>query len=301
MAKRLLALTLCAVMIICSMGLPVFANEAPEQPFGDENQSPASAMLLSVDEAVDESTDESNSVDTSWYNEEDTEFTLNTAAELAGLAKLVDEWPDYNQEEQGYLAFKGVTIKLGNDIDLESKLFNPIGSYRSDHAFCGTFDGNGHTISNLSQNTWSLDTGYYYTDCGLGLFGLVYNAEIKNLKIDGADISGESAMCGTVAAAAYGECTFEDITISNAKIADYQYYAGGVVGWASGNHQYINCDVDETTTVAAQWGDFDNSTGGVIGGCGSSAETLMQDCDIACRIDAYNDVTSTYQWYAYRR
>ena len=27
----------------------------------------------------------------------------------------------------------------------------------------------------------------------------------------------------------------------------------------------------------------------------------MEDIVVACRIDAYNDVTSSYQWYAYRR
>ena len=143
--------------------------------------------------------------------------------------------------------------------------------------------------------------GYYYGDLGLGLFGLVEDAVIKNLHMNGASISGESAICGTVAATAYGDCLFENIKVSNAQVADYQYYAGGLVGWASGDHRYINCDVDQTTTVAAQWGDFDNSTGGVIGGCGGSATIYMKDCDVACRLDVYNDVTSTYQWYAYRR
>ena len=89
--------------------------------------------------------------------------------------------------------------------------------------------------------------------------------------------------------------------VKNSNVADYQYYAGGIVGWASGDHKYINCNIDESTTIAAQWGDFDNSIGGVIGGAGGSATILLKDCTVACRIDAYNDVTSTYQWYAYRR
>ncbi|MBQ4611357.1 MAG: hypothetical protein IJB30_06430, partial [Clostridia bacterium] len=178
---------------------------------------------------------------------------------------------------------------------------NPIGSYRNDKTFNGTFDGQGHTIKNLSQNTWALNTGYYYSDLGLGLFSYIEDATIKNLRMDGANISGESAICGTVAACAYGDCVFENIDVVNSTVADYQYYAGGVVGWASGNHKYIDVDVSFSTTVAAQWGDFDNSTGGVIGGCGSSATILFKDCDIGCRIDAYNDVTSSYRWYAYRR
>lgn len=237
--------------------------------------------------------------DISWYNDTATEFVIEYAEDLAGLAELVDSGK----------TFEGKTVKLGKNIDLkyvpeganESKCFEPIGSYRKDTPFKGTFDGQGHTISNMSQNTWDLDNGYYYGDLGLGLFGNVEDATIKNLVMDGASISGESAMCGTVAAAAFGDCTFENITVKNSKVLDYQYYAGGIVGWASGDHKYINCDVDATTTVGGQWGDFDNSNGGLIGGCGGSATILLKDCNVAARIDAYNDVTSTYQWYAYRR
>ena len=236
--------------------------------------------------------------DISWYNDTDTEFTLSTAEQLAGLAELVDAGN----------TFEDKTILLGSDLDLDAKdsngeaiCFEPIGSYRKDTPFKGAFDGQGNSIKNLSQNTWALDNGYYYGDLGLGLFGKVEDASIKNLVMDGANISGESGLCGTVAGAAYGDCTFENITVKNANVADYQYYAGGIVGWASGNHQYINCNIDESTNIAAQWGDFDNSIGGVIGGAGGSAEILLKDCTVACRIDAYNDVTSTYQWYAYRR
>ena len=218
-------------------------------------------------------------------------YTIQTAEELAAFAALVDEGN----------TFEGKTVKLETDINLDKKLFDPIGSYRKDKPFMGTFDGQGHTIANMSQNTWELDNGYYYSDLGLGLFGKVKNATIKNLTMDGAEISGESGMVGVVAAAAYGDCTFENITVTNSKGADYQYYAGGVVGWASGNHRYINCNIDASTIIATQWGDFDNSTGGVIGGAGGNAQIFMKDCEVACRIDAYNDVTSSYQWYAYRR
>lgn len=228
--------------------------------------------------------------DTEWYNDADTEFTLTTAEQLAGLAKLVDEGK----------TFEGKTVKLGKNLDLTGTVFNPVGSYRNDTAFKGTFDGQGNTISNLSQNTWELDNGYYYGDLGLGLFGLVEDATIKNLVMDGASISGESAICGTVAACAYGECTFENITVKNSKVNDYLYYAGGIVGWASGEHTYKDIYMAASTIVGSQWGDFGNANGGVIGGIGSSAVILMEDCTVACRIDATNDVVSAYQWYNYR-
>lgn len=266
------------------------------------------------------------SLDFSWIDFNSDEAHLNSAEAFMAFSKMVDgkvtaddisvvqnmlsEGVDLVSElnEYFFLEDNPKTVILESDLDLYSEdengdpiCFEPIGSYRKDKAFTGTFDGNGHTIYNLNQNTWALDNGYYYGDLGLGLFGLLQDATVKNLTIDGADISGESALCGTIAAAAYGECTFENITVKNANVADYQYYAGGIVGWASGNHVYKNCVIDESTTIAAQWGDFDNSIGGVIGGAGASAEILMKDCVVACRIDAYNDIISSYQWYAYRR
>ncbi len=235
--------------------------------------------------------------DDTWYNENDTEFEITTAEQLAGLAELVD----------GGNTFEGKTIKLGRDLDLkvigdngEAICFDPIGSYRKDNAFKGTFDGQGNTIMNLSQNTWALDNGYNYKDLGLGLFGLVEDATVKNLTMDGASISGESAICGTIASCAYGDMLFENITVKNSKVNDYQYYAGGIVGWASGTHIYKNINMDASTIIGSQWGDFGNANGGIIGGIGSSAVILFEDCTIACRIDATNDVVSAYQWYNYR-
>ena len=241
--------------------------------------------------------------------EEYNQYGLKTAAGLKWMAsEILNPTQSATLTEGDSYEVKDSYIKLLADIDLaeynangEPVCFEPIGSYRNDKAFTGVFDGDGHTIKNLNQNTWELDNGYYYTNLGMGLFSCVEDATIKNLTMDNASISGESALCGIVAATAYGDCTFENITIKNSKAADYQYYSGGIVGWASGNHKYINCNIDASTTIAAQWGDFDNSTGGVIGGAGSSAQILMKDCNVACRIDAYNDVTSTYQWYAYRR
>ena len=228
---------------------------------------------------------------------DDNTYGVTLANGLKWLAEKVDKGEN----------FAGKTIKLLADIDLyeadandEAVCFNPIGSYRFEKSFTGVFDGQNHSIKNLNQNTWALDNGYAYTDCGLGLFGALEDATVKDLKIDNASISGESAICGVVAAVAHNT-TFENVIVTNSDCADYQYYSGGIVGWVSGECTFTDCNIDASTTVAAQWGDFDNSIGGVIGGASGSAEILMKDCTVACRIDAYNDVTSSYQWYAYRR
>lgn len=236
--------------------------------------------------------------DISWYNDTDTEFSLSTAEQIAGLAELVD----------GGNTFAGKTIKLDGNLDLYAEdangdpiCFEPIGGCRSEVPFMGTFDGQGHTVSNMSQNTWALNNGYYYSgELGIGLFGGIQDAVIKNLVVDGASISGESALCGAVAGVAMGDCTFENITVKNAQVNDYQYGAGGIAGWASGNQTYKGINIDETTVVGSQWGDFGNANGGIIGQASTSGTYHFEDCTVACRIDATNDIVSAYQWYCYR-
>ena len=253
-------------------------------------------------------------VDTAWYydNPAAEKYVLAAAEEIAGLSHLVDskaEVSAFNSaEDYDNIHFDGQTIELVSNVDLGAKdskgnaiPFEPIGSYRQDKPFLGTFDGKGNTISNMSQNTWELNNGYYYGDLGLGFFGAVEDATIKNVVMDNASISGESGLVGIVTAVAYGECTFENITVKNSKANDYQYYAGGIVGWASGKHEYINCNVEESTTIGGQWGDFNNANGGLIGGISTSGTYEFKNCTVACRIDAVNDVVSAYEWYTYRR
>lgn len=49
--------------------------------------------------------------DVSWFDGTKTEFLIETEEQLAGLAKLVN---DGNE-------FEGITIKLGNDMDLNNE------------------------------------------------------------------------------------------------------------------------------------------------------------------------------------
>jgi hypothetical protein len=118
-----------------------------------------------------------NALDTSWYNETDTIFTLTTPGQLKGLAELAKT----NQ-------FIGKTVKLGADITFNSGSdastwgttapdyeWTPIGGSADATAFKGHFDGQNHTISGLYSKFESRDTN--------GFFGGVKNGSVKNLKI----------------------------------------------------------------------------------------------------------------------
>ena len=267
---------------------------------------------FSIFSAVETSADDwDGTADTGWYNDNDTEFTLTTAEQLAGFRDLVD----------GGNTFAGKTVKLGADIDLEyyngeknednRVSFNPIGygyAHSGGKVFMGTFDGQSHTIYSLYQNGW--DLGYSYGTQGGGLFASVKNATIKNLAISGANIRMECVDMGIVVGYAQGSCTFDNIVVTNSTIANYNRYTGGVVGEVSGdpsdlsvvgNHTFKNITVDSSVVVSSLWGSFDTSIGGVIGGKWGNANVEMTNVIVAAELDVYSDVTAAYQWYAYRR
>ena len=233
--------------------------------------------------------------DTSWYNDEDTEFVITTAEQLAGLAKLVDE-ERYN--------FAGKTVKLGNDIDLylladndEPTSFDPIGD---DIPFKGTFDGQNYTISNLYQSGW--DFGYEWGEYGsIGLFGNLDSATVKNLTVADATARIEGGDIGGITGSATGNCTFENITITGTKLGTYNNGLGGIIGWSGkGKYTFKNVTIDENTVLAGMWGSYDSSIGGVVGQGEPGATYNFEDVNIACRIDAYNDCTASYDYYNYR-
>ena len=243
-------------------------------------------------------------------------YVITTAAQLAYFRNEVDAGRTFEDE----------FVVLGASIDLCSVNFDPIGwgydyaGYNRDgvagKTFKGTFDGRNFTIYNLYQNGWDLETNgtdYTYTNCGFGLFASACDATIKNLFVSDANIVAECVEMGIVVGLAQGNCTFDNITIENSKIANYQRPAGGVVGEVSPKYENGSwvgtCNFNKITlyddvVVGSLWGDFDTPVGGVIGARWDDANTTtvnITDSVIACRLDVYNDVTATYQWYAYRR
>ena len=119
--------------------------------------------------------------DTSWYtsNTAADSYTITTAEQLAGLAKLV---------VMKHVDFQGKTINLGADINLKGHQWFPIGcdedNYWQNSPFKGTFDGHNHTISNLYiKNAWHHQA----------LFGKVYDATLKNFTVKGSVTTGWNA------------------------------------------------------------------------------------------------------------
>ena len=223
-----------------------------EQPTEDENNGEDDISLLNDENGTDVW---DGTTDTSWYNyEQTTTFEISTAAQLAGLAALVNGTAkDTEGNPIAAVNFSGKTIKLTADIDLGNQAWTPIGNGDSSFAFFGTFDGNGYTISGLNVP----DTN------APGLFGCIFGT-VQNLIVKGSVTVDENADGGD-----YGEgggvvCenrgTVQNCGFYGSVIDETGYlFVGGVAGGGYG--KVLNC---------WYYKDAENSALGV---CGDTATT----------------------------
>lgn len=161
------------------------------------------------------------------------------------------------------------------DIDLSGVNWEPVAFGNYNTYYTGTFNGNGHTISNLAITKENLS---YDDDCGM--FGYVgANATIKNLTLENVSLNVSAnetnfdVAIGALAGSNQG--TISNCNVSgNISTNSQMYYIGGVIGrMASGVIQYCH------SSTSIQGG---NSTyvGGVLGGEYATA-TVTKGCSFS--------------------
>ena len=161
--------------------------------------------------------------------------------------KNTNELVDFSKNVSSGTSYNGTTVLLDDDIDFSdlSDEFEPIG--KSDiYFFQGTFDGQGHTISNLAMNSSSQH---------VGLFGNSYGA-IRNVVLDSS-------------------CSVVSSFIGNANIK-----VGGIAGHCG------YCTIENTVNMASVsfTGNTTGSSGflylgGIVGMLyASSKETIARNC-----------------------
>ncbi len=191
---------------------------------------------------------------TDWFDDSKGEFTIYTAAELAGFANLVNNGTD----------FSGKIAKLGNDIDLADYEWTPIGT--ETYPFKGTFNGDSKTISNLKINK--------PTESYKGLFGVVgTDTVIQNLQMVDVSITGYGWLGSVAGFHMNGSTLFIDNVDVTGLTLNGHRMIGGILGqsYNGGTTEIKNCDLNDVTinnTVADKGGNGDK-TGGIIGHAGS--------------------------------
>ena len=125
-------------------------------------------------------------------------FTRGYALEI----NSADAFIDFAKKVNSGSNYAGDTVYLTSNLDFSSysSSFVPVGKSNDASIFRGTFDGRGHTISNLKVSTDEFPF--------LGVFGYSSGATIKNLVVD------ES-------------CSFE----SGYLVYNVNCAVGGIIGW----------------------------------------------------------------------
>ena len=223
---------------------------------------PVTAFAEGDDEASTEVQTWGDLADTSWYidHESENEYHISTAAQLAGLAQLVNA-------DQGKTNFSGKTFYLDNDIDLAGHEWISIGTGRggtnSTYAFCGVFDGQNHVISNLYSHESYIDgANESHNLLRNALFGNVYNGEVKNLGVENADIwmdplddsaAGKGILVDWLGKSTITNCWTSGSIYSGTKI---EKNIGGIVGVT-----VQGCTISGCYSTATLTGNFINSEG----------------------------------------
>lgn len=187
--------------------------------------------------------------------------------------------------------FKDKTAKLAADIDLAGAEWIPIGT-KNNH-FHGTFDGQGHTISNFK-----ITQKHDGDNAQAALFGTVSLTTVfKNFNIDNiqvlypADYNGDyygAAVIGTF----YGNVTLQNINVTKSTIQGNNKVAGLIAHDGSSSKVLIeNCNVNGCTIETKNEEDGGN-VGGLVG-LFQNTKATVENCSVTgCTINAINSSDS---------
>ena len=264
------------INLFCSENLAEMAEES------DTAEEAADEAEVSTDAAEDAAAATEDTTVAAENAADAAEEDVNTAEEPIEIATAEDLAAINDNLSGSYV--------LTADIDLAGVEWTPIGSFvpagesgeeqetpDPDFAFTGTFDGNGHTISNLNINQPEGMT--------VALFGCIANTEIGNFVLDNASVTGSIMAAGAVG---YSYCS----TVSNVKasnvVVDVNFTElstegmyGGIVG-AGMASLITDCEAEAVITLP------DNvANAGLVGG--GLEMTSVTNCSASGTITAGNN------------
>lgn len=180
-------------------------------------------------------------------------YRLYTASALGLVATAVNDgfWKDGKLTVE---TWRGATLSLESDIDMAGVEFTPIGMmmWNPSKAFCGTFDGKNHTISNLTAS----DNTPNYASAGLfgALIGKCLNLTLKDVEINSTHYAGGIAgYVDNETGSLIDNCKVIGGTITTATEQidggwDNGDKAGGILGYGCiAKDKVTNCHVEDVT------------------------------------------------------
>lgn len=198
-------------------------------------------------------------------------YQLSTPDDLVWMAARV------NAGEQKAKMFQGAYFVLANDIDMTGVDYEPMGSdtdvdntNSTAPGFAGIFDGQNHTVKNITVSKGLRATG---------LFGTVRGGTIKNVTVSNITVTYRhkwmGGLVGDMCGGVIENCHVTNATLGTTTPANYipAYRVGGLIGLARENLTITGCSVKEAT-LSTGFG-----MGGLIGGPQNSSLTIT-DCEV---------------------
>ena len=177
---------------------------------------------------------------------------------------------DALQDNDTWNRFSGKTVKLGADITVTRMA----GSSHCD--FCGTFDGQGHTLTvNIhsdNEHEYTAPFSYISEDTPTGGSEVSHPA-IRNLNVAGT-VTATKNYAGGIVGAFWGTLTIENCS-SSVTINTNNKHAAGFIGYAAGNATITNC-LSSVTINSSVSGDGTHA--GFIGGSHSGTTFTIEGC-----------------------
>ncbi|RAU97892.1 S-layer homology domain-containing protein [Paenibacillus sp. YN15] len=190
------------------------------------------------------------SMNINWYtkNPGALTFTLQTEADLAGLAAIV------NGTVTGVdrFDFRLRTIQLTAPVHIQSTHWDPIGADTA-RAFQGEFVGNGNLISGLKVS------GDDYT----GLFGVIgSHATVRQVSLEPVNVTG-TQWVGALAGLNLGKVANISVVLSSEAQVTGGNYVGGIIGQNTGTITGLNFAAKDGGTVSSTAANA--AVGGLVG------------------------------------
>ena len=166
-------------------------------------------------------------------------YQISNGAELAWFAQQVNKGGNAK-----------ISAVLTNDIELAGFEWTPIGMNSWGKKFAGSFDGQGHKISNLSIDYIGTNTQVPYK----GLFGYVEGSSSKHAVIQNLTVQGNMVLTssknviGAHSGGVIGRVDYADITnvhsevnVTVKRVGGNWDNLGGLVGYANNSTTIKNC------------------------------------------------------------
>lgn len=205
-----------------------------------------------------------------------TSVTATTGNKYALEIGTYDQLVNFRNKVNAGASYSGMTVKLTADIDISERAWTPIGAAYRDKidanakVFQGTFDGQGHKITGLTNTGFKISSVYSgrndttpheYKEYVFGLFGSVYNATIENIVMANVNVDlgcdekekvvGDSvgAIVGFAAGDKATGVTIDNCDVLSGSIVGYDAVAGIVGRSYSGKITIENCENAATVTA----------------------------------------------------